>query len=396
MENKVLKLKSELTKELQDNILMYWINHVIDEKNGGFIGHIDYPNLPKYDAPKGSVLNARILWTFSSAYRVFPNEKYLQAAERAYQYIKTYFVDREFGGVYWELDYLGKPLNSRKQIYAISFTIYGLAEYYMISNDNESLELAKQLFDVIEKYSFDQKRNGYVEALSHKWEPLQDFRLSEKDANESKTMNTHLHILEAYANLYRVWKDERLQKALRNLIELFINKFINQNHNLNLFFDDDWTLKSDEISFGHDIECSWLLHEAAEVLANQTLLHKVEKVAVNMANETFKGIDEDFGLFNESFPSENKIDSDKHWWPQAEAIVGFYNAYQISGDEKFLDQALNSWEFTKNYIVDKEHGEWFGKVNKDGKPYLKDEKVGFWKCPYHNGRACIELIRRIK
>lgn len=395
MEKDILKLKNELSKELNDNILMYWINNVIDEKNGGFLGHIDYPNKPKYDAPKGSVLNARILWTFSAAYRLFKNESYLKAAERAYQYITEHFIDREFGGVYWELDYLGKPLNPRKQIYALSFTIYGLAEYYMVSNNTESLELGKQLFDVIEKYSFDQQRNGYVEALSHKWEPLSDFRLSEKDANESKTMNTHLHILEAYANLYRVWKDDRLKKALRNLIELFMNKFINKNNNLNLFFDDDWTLKSDEISYGHDIECSWLLHEAAEVLGDHELLHKVEKVAVNMAVETFKGIDTDFGLFNESFPHEHRIDTDKHWWPQAEAIVGFYNAYQISGEDRFLTQAFNSWEFTKNFIVDKQYGEWFGKVNKEGKPYLADEKVGFWKCPYHNARACLELIRRI-
>lgn len=384
-------LKAELT-----NILDYWMNNCLDEQNGGFIGHIDYFNHRDEKAPKGSVLNARILWTFSAAYAQTKNTSYYEIAERAFQYNLKYFIDREFGGVYWELDYLGNPLNSRKQIYALSFMIYGMVAFYKISNNQQALQTANELFQLIEKHSFDKQYNGYVEALSQDWKPLSDLRLSEKDANESKTMNTHLHILEAYTNLYRVNKSDAVQKALKNLIQLFLEKFINENYTQNLFFDDYWNLKSDEISYGHDIECSWLLHEAAEVLGDEELLSIVREVSIKMAFQSFDGLDSDGGMFNHYTPSTKHLDTDKHWWPQAEAMVGYYNAYQLSGDDQFLKKSKACWEFTQKYLLDKTHGEWFWRVNKEGKPYTEDEKAGFWKCPYHNSRACLELIDRIK
>jgi mannobiose 2-epimerase len=260
--------------ELQ-NILNYWMQNSIDEKNGGFIGSIDHFNQKNVDAPKGSVVNTRILWTFASAYRVTKKPEYLKTAERAYHYIIHHFIDKNYGGIYWELDCNGKPKNPRKQIYALSFAIYCLAEYHRATGFPEALQYAIELFNAIEKYSFDKEQNGYVEALTEDWQPMTDYRLSEKDANESKTMNTHLHVMEAYACLYRVWKNDQLAKALRNLIELFIDKFIDgETYHLNLFFDDYWNLKIDIISFGHDIECSWLLHEAAEVLGDHALVEK--------------------------------------------------------------------------------------------------------------------------
>jgi len=395
MKAELLNLKVELESELHNNILHYWRKNTVDHINGGFIGSIDSNNNPNVLAPKGVVLNARILWTFSSAYRIFGKPEDLKMAERAYQYILDFFIDKSYGGVYWELDYKGNALNPRKQIYGLSFAIYGMVEYYRICADKKALSTAIDLFNLIEKYSFDTVRNGYVEALSREWHKMDDYRLSEKDANESKTMNTHLHVLEAYTNLYRVWKDEKLEKALRNLILVFTDKFINENNNLNLFFDDDWNLKSDLISYGHDIECSWLLYEAAEVLGDKQIIKKVSEIAIKMAYETFKGVDSDGGLFNENFPSKKHLDTDKHWWPQAEAIVGFYNAFQLSDDEKFLQKTMNSWNFTKKYIVDSKNGEWFWRVNKAGIPNVNDEKAGFWKCPYHNSRACLEMIERL-
>ena len=391
----LLRLRAELETELRDNILAWWMKYSPDPA-GGFHGHIDHENKLVEGAGKGAVLNARILWTFSAAYRMYKRPEYLNMARRASDYVIRYFTDKKLGGVYWELAPNGSVRSSRKQIYATAFTIYGLVEYYMASGEDLPLKKAKGLFLDLEAHAFDRENNGYVDALSRDWKALEDMRLSEKDQNESKTMNTHLHILEAYANLYRIWKDPGLEKALENLIRLFLDKFVDQERKqLNLFFDDHWTLKSTLISYGHDIECSWLLHEAAEILGDKELIEKTSELAVGMARASEKGLDKDGGLRYELFPENGEVDSDRHWWPQAEALVGYFNAYQLSDDEHFLERSLESWNFIKEHIIDNELGEWYWSVDSKGKPQTEKEKAGFWKCPYHNGRACLEIIRRI-
>ena len=266
----------------------------------------------------------------------------------------------------------------------------------MVSGDKDALDIAIALFQQIEEHALDRENGGYTEALSREWKSLEDLRLSEKDDNESKTMNTHLHILEAYTNLYRTWKDPRLEIALENLILLFLDRFVDPltNH-LNLFFDENWTLKSDLVSYGHDIECAWLLHEAAEILGLPELVKKTADLAVKMARDNSQGLDTDGGLFYEFFPSELRLDSDKHWWPQAEAMVGYFNAYQLLGEQDFALKALGSWEFIKLNLVDSKYGEWYWSVDRAGIPQTAKEKAGFWKCPYHNGRACMEIVKRI-
>ena len=240
------------------------------------------------------------------------------------------------------------------------------------------------------------ERNGYLEAMSRQWEPVDDVRLSEKDANERKTMNTHLHILEAYTSLFRIWKDPQLEQALGNVISLFVEKFIDPSTwHLNLFFDEYWNLRSGFISFGHDIECSWLLHEAAGALGKKELVEKTADIAVKMARANFRGLDRDHGLIYEMFPRENRVDGDRHWWPQAEALVGYFNAYQCSGDEEFIHKTLGVWNFIREKIIDRSHGEWVWGVNSEGIPDTGREKAGFWKCPYHNSRACMEMMDRI-
>ncbi len=388
-------LRNELEAELRENILSWWMKHSPDHTSGGFYGHINHDNQVVRGAGKGAVLNTRILWTFSAAYRMFPEPEYLDMARRAYYYIIRHFTDKKYGGIYWELEADGSRKSTRKQIYAIAFAIYALSEYYLASGDDQALKAARVLFLDIETHAFDSLRNGYTDALARDWSPLEDLRLSEKDQNESKTMNTHLHILEAYTNLYRAWKDPALKDALENLIRLMPDRFINQNKHLNLFFDDEWNLKSSLISFGHDIEATWLLYEAAEVLDEKVLLEETGKLAVEMVRELMKDRDEDGALFYEYFPEEDRYDTNKHWWPQAEAMVACYNAYQLSGDEAFLKMTHDSWIFIRDFIVDREFGEWNWATNKEGKALREIEKAGFWKCPYHNGRACMELIRRI-
>lgn len=396
MVNNMKVFAGELKSELCDHILPYWMHHMVDNENGGFYGRIDGRDNLHKDAPKGSVLNARILWTFSAAYKHFKDKNYLNLAARAYSYCISHFINKNNNGIYWSIDYKGKPEDSKNQIYALAFMIYGLSEYYMISREKQALGHAIRLYNSIEKHSLDPRFNGYFEAFDEKWEILEDLRLSEKDANEKKTMNTHLHILEAYTNLYRIWKDPGLKEQLENLIRLFLDRILNNDiSHFSLFFNEEWTVKDKTISFGHDIEGSWLLLEAAEIVEDEKLISRVRKVCIEMVDAVIReGIDSDGGLCYETDPSGIR-DSDKHWWPQAEAVVGLINAWQIKDELYYLSKAVEVWEFIKKYIIDHRKGEWYFRISKEGGPYLEEDKAGFWKCPYHNSRACLEAIARL-
>jgi len=387
-------LKTELKLELQ-SILSYWMDKTVDKKNGGFVGQIDYNNDTIGDAEKGSVLNARLLWTFSAAYKISGNNNHLNTAKRAFEYISEHFYDTKFGGIFWSLHADGTPKDTKNQIYALAFVIYGLSEYYSVSKDEKALQLAISLYSKIQQYSYDAEKGGYLEAFTRDWQPIEDLRLSKKDANEKKTMNTHLHIVEGFANLYKVWKDESLRKVIVELLETIEKYFINtETGHLRLFFDENWVEKKDVISYGHDIEAAWLLLQCAEIVADENLIERYKKYAIEMAEATKEGIDTDGGLWYEYDPETDELMSEKHWWPQAELIIGYFTAWQLSGKQEYLDIVFKNWEFTQKYIIDKENGEWFWGVNSDYSKIEKD-KAGFWKCPYHNSRACIELINRI-
>ena len=393
--SKLETLKVEVKDELESNILPFWMTKMIDSENGGFYGRIDGSGVVHHDADKGCVLNARILWTFSSAYRILKNPGYLKTAERSKDYLFDHFFDKKYGGVYWLIDHKGKMKDGKKQIYAQAFAIYGLTEYYKVTNDKTCLDKAIDLFRLIEKYSFDDKLKGYFEAFSREWGALDDLRLSAKDANEKKTMNTHLHILEAYTNLYRVWKDDLLKQQLRCLIGVFIDKIVNsRTFNLNMFFDEEWNDKTDLVSFGHNIESSWLIYEAALVLGDKTVLTQVETICLRIAEASKEGIMPDGSMIYEKFFKSGHIDYDRHWWVQAETVVGFLNAFSLSGKEEFLDRSLAAWRFISDHLVDRNNGEWFWSVDKNLQPNLKEDKSGFWKCPYHNSRMCLEIIER--
>lgn len=394
MNSNLKNLKIELKLELQ-SILSYWMENTIDKKNGGFVGQIDYNNITNTEAEKGSVLNARLLWTFSAAYKISKNEEHLNTAKRAFEYISEHFYDAEFGGIFWSLHSDGTPKDTKNQIYALAFVIYGLSEYFSVTKDEKSLELAVSLYTKIQEYSFDTEKGGYLEAFTRDWQPIDDLRLSEKDANEKKTMNTHLHIVEGFANLYTVWKDESLRKVIIELLETIEKYFINtETGHLRLFFDENWIEKKDVISYGHDIEAAWLLLQCAEIVEDEKLISNYKKHAIQIAEVTKQGIDNDGGLWYEYDPETNELMAEKHWWPQAELMIGYFTAWQLSEKQEYLDIVFKNWDFTQKNIIDKENGEWFWGVLSDYSKMEKD-KAGFWKCPYHNGRACIELIHRI-
>ena len=309
----IKSMRKEMEAELIGNILPFWMNRMKDEVNGGFYGRITGTGILMPEAEKGAILNARILWTFSAAYRLLGNEEYLTTATRAKRIIIDRFYDKEFGGIYWSLDYKGNPLDTKKQIYAIGFAIYGLSEYHRATGDKEALDYAIRLFEDIERYSFDSVKNGYCEALTRGWSELADMRLSDKDENECKTMNTHLHILEPYTNLYRVWKNDSLKSQLCNLIEIFIDKILNaETGHLELFFDEDWNSKYRIVSYGHDIEASWLIHEAALVLGDEALLQKVEPLVEFIAAAADEGLASDGAMAYETFLTKQRTDTDRH------------------------------------------------------------------------------------
>ena len=394
MERRKEILKNKAKTELI-NILDYWLKNTIDKENGGFIGEINHQNVINNNSEKGAVLNARILWSFSAAYAVEKNPEYLKTAKRAFQYIKDYFFDKEFGGIFWSLQADGKPKDTKNQIYAIAFVIYGLSEFYKIFKNEDALELAQSLFYKIELYSKDYKNKGYLEAFTRDWQEIEDLRLSEKDANEKKTMNTHLHIVEAYANLYTIWPNQKLKDAIKDILEVIAIYFIDKDSwHLKLFFDENWKEKEDVISYGHDIEAAWLLQWCAEAIEDEVLIKNYQKYAVAFADATKEGLDTDGGLWYEYEPKEQKLIAEKHWWPQAELWIGMINAWQLTQNEEFLEITEKNFEFVEKYIIDHKNGEWIWGVYADYSPILKD-KAGFWKCPYHNSRACIELIKRL-
>lgn len=391
----IQQLKREVTDELTRNILPFWMNKMTDREHGGFYGRLTGAGVLMPDAEKGAILNARILWTFSAAYRLLKDDACLETATRAKRYLIDRFYDAEYGGVYWSLDAEGRPKETKKQIYALGFAIYGLSEYHRATGDAEALDYAIRLFRDIEQHSFDTRKNGYCEALTREWGEMADMRLSDKDENERKTMNTHLHILEPYTNLYRVWKDPQLEKQLRNLIYLFTDKILNiRTGHLNLFFSDDWVSKYRIVSYGHDIEASWLLHEAALTLADGDLLQKVEPLVEYIAAAADEGLNPDGSMVYETFLDRNHTDTDRHWWVQAENVVGHINLYQHFDDEVALQKAFRCWEFIKQHLVDRQQGEWHWSIRADGSVNIDDDKAGFWKCPYHNGRMCMEIMER--
>ena len=424
MNGRVDMMRLEMQDVLEKNILQFWLDKMQDHENGGFYGRIDGSGQLHPEAEKGAILNARILWSFSAAYRVVGKPEYLEAATRAKDYIIDHFVDEEYGGVYWSLDYKGNPLDTKKQFYAIGFVIYGLSEYARATGDREALDYALNLYECIEEHALDREHNGYIEACTREWGEIADMRLSELDANYPKSQNTHLHIIEPYTNLLRCLKEMQakqscdyvpaigavlpvgisvpmetvvsVEASLRNLIDIFTDKILNpETHHLDLFFDMDWTRGAGHLeSYGHDIECSWLMHEAALVLGDQKVLEKVEKIVQMVAEASEKGLTADGAMIHEANLDTGRVDDDLHWWVQAENVVGWFNLWQHFGDEEALSKAEKCWKYIKDQLIDWDNGEWYWSRHKDGSLNTTEDKAGFWKCPYHNSRMCLEIIER--
>ncbi len=384
--------------ELREHILPFWLAHARDQKLGGFHGEIDNELAVNPAAPRGLLLTARILWTFSAAYRRYQDPAYLEMARWAYADLTGHFLDREHGGFYWSLNADLSPLETRKQTYGQVFAIYGLSEYARATGETAARDLAIQTYQLLNKHTHDRQLGGFLETATRDW-----CRPAQWDAHimgvpTAKSQNTNLHVMEAFTALLRIWPDDSIRQSLREMIEIMLERILDpQTHHLVLFLDQDWRPQGDSISYGHDIEVSWLLVEAAEVLGEPDLLARVRRESVAIAEATLaSGVDPaDGGIFNEGNPA-GVTDRSKDWWPQAEAVVGFLNAYQLTGETRYFQASQRTWAFIETRLCDRVHGEWFWSADPSPTRRARHPKAGFWKCPYHNARACLELIERLE
>jgi mannobiose 2-epimerase len=389
-------LRQCIEQELTGNILPFWVEHTPDPIHGGFYGALSNDLKVDNHVARSAVLYGRILWTFASAYRKYRLPQYLSTAQRAYDYLRQYFWDAKYEGIYWTVNACGDPVETRKHTYAQAFSIYGLTEYYLAAGEAGALESARRIFELLEAKAHEPEYGGYMESRGRNWTSSADQRLSALEPDCDKSMNTLLHLLEAYTNLLRVWDEPRLRARVGELLGVFLDRILDpQTNHFRLFFNNDWTWpRQEHFSYGHDIEGSWLLAEAAEEMGNAGLLQRARSLAVQMAQAVYsEALQLDGRVLSES--SGGPQSEGLAWWVHAEAMVGFYNAYQISGQEHFAAASARVWDFIMQNFSDHQNGDWFKMLDPDRRPYPDSPKVGPWECPYHHSRACFELLKRL-
>ena len=378
------------TAEALDQILGYWLK--LRYPHGGFYGEVLSSGEVLRDAPRGVILNARIIWAFSAAYEALREPEYLEAARWACDWLLAHFIDADNGGVYWSVTAAGERLDEKKQLYAQGFAIYGLSEYYKVSGDPKALAAAAALYQIVEDRFADSEHGGYIEALARDFSPLADMSLSAHDINADKTMNSHLHLLEAYANLYRVWPDASLRDALVRLIDLTCTRVMAPSGHLQLYFRRDWSVLPGGVSYGHDIETSWLLLECAFATGDIDVVSRVRPYAQAMGCAGNEGLLPDGSMRYEQL-LDGSFDDSRQWWVQAETVVGNIWLWKYHGDVAAADRALAAWAYIRDHLIDRKGGEWFWAILPDGSRDLAQPKAGFWKCPYHNTRMCLEILK---
>lgn len=382
----------EIRSHLTDCIIPFW-KGLRDESNGGYTGYMDYDLKRDEKAVKGCILNSRITWFFANAYMTLKDESLLEEARHGYEFMQRYCVDQEKGGVYWSVRYDGTPEDTTKHTYNQAFSIYALASYYDASGDERALKTAMELFHIIEERCMDEI--GYKEAFDREFREIENDKLSENGVIAHKTMNTLLHVFEAYTELYRVSGDEAVKKRLKWILDTIAEKIYNPElHRQEVFFDREMHTILDLHSYGHDIETAWLIRRGTDVLGDDTYTEKMLPIILDLTGQVYRTAFDGKSLANEC--EKGVVDENRIWWVQAEALVGFLNGYQMAPEHtEYLEAARAEWAFIKAHVIDKRPGsEWFWDVNKDGEAVSGKPIVEPWKCPYHNGRMCLEVIRR--
>lgn len=383
-------MRAEFERELSHNILPFWAGLI--REDGSFPGRVDINGKEDPAAPVGAVMAFRILWMFSAAARRAGDKRAGQIADRVYEYVTKTFVDRKYGGVWWSVSPTGEVLSGKKQSYAIGFAIYALSEYAILRRSKGAEELAMTMFHALEDNTWDSVHGGYIEALAENWSELEDVRLSDKDMNAVFTMNTHLHILEPYTNLYILTSDSKVKAAILRLLDIFRDRIFDPDtSHLGSFFNSSWHRLDEEVSFGHDIEAAWLICEAADAIDCKEIPYR--ELADTLVRACEEGFREDGSLVYKC--DRGAWDEERHWWVQAEAVVGLMKMYKRTDEPKWLTMCKKTWAYIQKEIVDENGGDWYWSRLPDGAVNMKEDKAGFWKCPYHNGRMCIELMMEL-
>ncbi len=391
IETELLKLKEALFTELNSHILPYWKDRVYSDVSDSFNGRIDAQNQIHPQAERSAILIARIAYTFAASYKFTADASLLVPMQAAARILHDEFTDPVNGGLYWMTDATGNAIDSKKHVYAQSFGIYAYATICDATGDQHVLDRAIELFHLIEKNAFSANYQAYLEAFTQDWSPLDDVRLGESDLMAPRSTNTHLHLLEAYAALYKVWPDQVLKDRLVMMLEVFLDKIYHPvGHHFYAFFDENWRPVTSVYSYGHDIETVWLMLDAAQAIHRTDLVVRCEQVTLEVSEMVLRqAIDTEYGGVYNAGEHGSVTNTEKHWWAQAEAMVGLMFAYKLSGNSEYLVTVLSIWEFISNHVIDRHHGEWYFRVSRQGNPVLTDDKVGPWKCPYHTSRACI-------
>jgi len=385
-------MREEVKKHLVNDIIPFW-KGLRDDVYGGYYGYMGYDLKVDKKAVKGCILNSRITWFFSNAYTVLKDESLLAEAKHGYEFMRDYCMDKENGGIFWSLKYDGTPEETLKHTYNQAFAIYALSSYYEASGEEEALKQAFALFDIIENKCRDEI--GYLEAFNEKFEEIDNEKLSENGVMAEKTMNTLLHVFEAYTELYRVTKEKKVKEKLEGILDTFAEKIYNPKlHRQEVFFDKYYNTILDLHSYGHDIETAWLIDRGLEILDEEEYTKKLSPITEDLTQNIYQIAFDGRSLSNEC--EKGVVDTYRIWWVQAETVVGFLNGYEKNPEKtEYLKAAKETWEFIKKYVIDKREGsEWFWRVSIDGMPDEGKPIVEPWKCPYHNGRMCLEVIKR--
>ncbi len=386
------KMKEEIREHLQQSIIPFW-KSLRDDTYGGYYGYMGYDRVVDECAAKGCILNSRILWFFANAYLTLGDESLLSEAEHGFAFMKKYCLDREYGGVFWSLNYDGTPDDTTKHTYNQAFSIYALSSYYDASKDEESIRIAEELYGLIEEKCRDE--GGYLEAFDREFSPMENDKLSENGVTADRTMNTLLHVFEAYTEFYRVTGKEEVKERLKWMMDIIAEKIYNPElHRQEVFFDAAYNPLIDLHSYGHDIETAWLVDRGVEIVGNPEYEAKMTPITKDLTRQIYETAYNRHSLANER--ERGVVDTDRVWWVQAEAVVGFLNGYEKDASRtEYLEAAREIWQYIKTYLVDTREGsEWYWLLDEDGVPYENKPIVEPWKCPYHNGRMCMEVIRR--
>lgn len=386
------ELKTEIREHLQQSIIPFW-KSLRDDTYGGYYGYMGYDRKIDRQAVKGCILNSRITWFFASAYLTLGDESLLLEAKHGFEFMKEFCLDKKYGGVLWSVRYDGTPEDTTKHTYNQAFSIYALSAYYEASKDEESIKLAEELYELIEEKCTDE--GGYLEAFDQKFCPMENDKLSENGVIADRTMNTLLHVFEAYTEFYRVTGKKEVKERLEWMMDLIADKIYNPKlHRQEVFFDSAYNTLIDLHSYGHDIETAWLVDRGVEIVGNPAYEAKMTPVTKDLTRQIYETAYKGHSLANEC--ERGVVDTDRVWWVQAEAIVGFLNGYQKDKTKpEYLKAARDIWQYIKTHLIDTRGGsEWYWLLDKEGRPYENKPIVEPWKCPYHNGRMCMEVIRR--